>query len=135
MKNRVMKQSVVVCLFVVGCGGLDDALRARAANDLGCPPEGLQSDSVGSDQERVSCGDKAQIYYRNSDEEGWVSPLDRAEVELECPKKDLQTKVLDNKTVAVTGCEKKAIYVLESELTKTGPFSAGMVHKWVRNDK
>ena len=127
---------MIAILFpLTGCGGLDDALRARAANDLSCSPEALQSDEVGRLHERVSCGDKTQIYYQNTEDEGWVSPVDRASVELECATTDLSTKVIDDRTVAVTGCGKKAIYVLESELTKTGPFSAGMRHKWVRDDR
>ena len=70
--------------------------------------------------EATGCG-HAVMYRWNSVERKWYSVLDRATFDLSCPKDQIQVQELGSKTqVGVSGCDKKATYVLTS-------------HGWIQN--
>lgn len=103
---------VATLAFLPSCLSGTAELPARAANDLACPQQqvSLQRET-GYFRRAVGCG-KQNVYAYLISEDRWVSPIDRAEFEFSCPRKDLTVQVLtDDTTVGVSGCEKKAVYV------------------------
>jgi hypothetical protein len=113
--QRSFAWSLSIAAF--SCGAGDAALTAQAASDLRCGASEVATTSVGHLVERASCGGRELLYYGN--EERWISPLDKAVFELECPRRELLVKVLDDQTVGVSGCGNKAVYVLSDDTKRT----------------
>jgi hypothetical protein len=105
--------ALVACGFLaVGCFATSgtEVLLQRSASDLGCPSvEEVSTGFVGVKEVR-GCG-KTNVYVRSGGEQQWLSPLDRAPFELGCDKASLTTSPLDPKTVGVSGCGKRAVYI------------------------
>ncbi len=100
-------------LFLTGCGPSTAELGPRAALDLECAPEkiSIQGEHVWV-QKAAGC-DKENVYLYDPQENKWLSPLDRAAFDLSCPKKDLVGHTLmNNETIGISGCNRKAVYVL-----------------------
>jgi hypothetical protein len=80
---------IFFCVLAIGCGGATEGqLRARAGNDLHCPPETLHVDRVDRRTRTVSgCGSRATyievcqevISYDQKRDCAWVSSGDRPE--------------------------------------------------------
>ncbi len=99
-----------------------EVLQARSAKDLGCPTvEQVETGFIGVMEVR-GCG-KTNVYVYGGGESAWLSPLDRAPFEMSCDKSELVTTVLDPKTVGVSGCGKRAVYI--------AVFPGGALGKWV----
>ena len=100
-------------LLLSACGPSTAELGPRAATDLSCAPEkiSIQGDHVWV-QKASGCG-KETVYLYDPQEGKWLSPLDRAAFDLSCPKTELTAQTLmNNDTVGITGCGRKAVYVI-----------------------
>ena len=104
----------------------------QVASDLGCSPDAVVTNDLGSWRERVSCNGKELLYYRDDDTNRWMSPLDRAVFEMSCPKEQLVANVIDNQTVGVTGCGKKVLYLMVTS-QELRPMGVKTKHTWVVN--
>jgi hypothetical protein len=95
-------------LGLLGCAG---SPKPAAATDLGCPEEQLTLSEQGWLQIVNGCGKEMAYVYWGGDQ-GWVSPLKRAAFDLSCPKEQITGQYLGENSVGVTGCGKKAVYVV-----------------------
>ena len=111
-------------LVAAGCAASPraDELLARSRKDLACPAAQEVDTGFMSVAEVRGCG-KANVYLYAGGESAWLSPLDRAPFELSCERSQLTTTILDPKTVGVSGCGKRAVYV--------AVFPGGDLGKWV----
>jgi hypothetical protein len=97
-------------LTLAGCSVA--RLRAKAALDFKCDPAAVRSEAIEgwADAEKAfGCGRTNWYVY---DGARWISPSDRASVELSCPMEELTVTALDKTTISVRGCDGKAVYVL-----------------------
>lgn len=97
----------------VACGGKAE-LRAKAMADLApCPEASIEtSGSTWTNLgEAKGCGKENRYVYTDA---GWVSALDRAHFELSCKKEELTVHVMNYNMVGVSGCGKKAVYLLRN---------------------
>jgi hypothetical protein len=69
------------------------------------------------------CG-KSAVYFSHA-QTGWTSPFERAAFEMPCDVSKLSASMIDESTVAVSGCEKKAVYLVSV---------GGEGAKWVVNN-
>lgn len=93
-------------------GAVGQKLRAKAANDFKCDPEKIETERVPNTvyyEHASGCGRQDWYIYEGT---AWVAPTDRAVFEMDCPKEQLTTMPIDRTTVGVSGCGKKAVYVL-----------------------
>jgi hypothetical protein len=120
-KRKIMRNNVTIVgaawsgLIVLCCttyGSVLPALKAKAASDFGCSEGSVQNETFAEGFEKVKGCGKEDIYAWDSGQEKWISALDRAEFDLSCKRERLTSKHLGARDVGVTGCGKKATYVL-----------------------
>ena len=79
-------------------------VRSQAAQDFPCPEAQVQTSETAHGIRARGCGKEA-IYLRNL-----RSPLTRAAYELACPAEQLKMVDLDESSIGVEGCGRKATY-------------------------
>ena len=98
------------CLFACQTPHVEP-VAAAARIDLDCSWVEIREAYVSSTWVKAATGcGKENLYVTNS-EGNYVSPLDRAELDLECDKKALTTTRLGGDQIGVWGCGRKATYV------------------------
>lgn len=115
-----------VLLLGAGCGpsAATVRLRSKAAKDLRCSDANLETSTMPNSMywERVNgCGKTNWYVYDGRD---WSSPADRAAYDMSCSVEKMSVDAIDKTTYGVTGCDKKAVYILL--FSPAGP-------QWVRN--
>jgi hypothetical protein len=109
---------LILALFsgaLAACGGGGNRnvfmLKDVASVDLSCDAHSL----VASDEKYIGtvrgCGREAAYIWQR--DKRWLSPFDRAAIELSCPRAELSAKILSQNSVAVNGCGKSVIYVAD----------------------
>jgi len=97
-------------LVAVGCAS-QKVLVKTAASELQCAESEIKTYPQDTYLSHVEgCGRKNVYLYANGE---WSSPLRRASFDLDCPNWKLRVRALDQTTVGVAGCERKATYVLD----------------------
>jgi hypothetical protein len=102
-------------LIVLSCtpySSVLPALKAKAASDFHCSENALRNETFTEGIEKVSGCGKEDLYAWDSAQTKWISALDRAEFDLSCKREQLTSKHLGARDVGVTGCGKKATYIL-----------------------
>jgi hypothetical protein len=105
-------RNLFAMLLLVGCAGAGGKLRAKAAVDFKCDAETISTEGVQGwayFEKAYGCGKQNWYVY---DGQEWVSPLDRAAFELSCPSEHMTAMAIDKTTIGVTGCNRRAVYVL-----------------------
>jgi hypothetical protein len=109
-KARVKPWTLMALLTLasqlVACGS---ALRDAGATALRCPPEQVESHEPAFYTGYASgCGRETVLAYNGH---SWVSPLKRASFDMECAPEKLQITRIGDRSVGITGCGKRAVYL------------------------
>ena len=113
--TRCFVSSVLIAGAASSCSSYNStlpALKTKAASDFACGEAQVQNETLSQGLEKAKGCGKENLYAYYWDKEIWLSPLDRAEFDLDCKRGELSTQHLGAKDVGVSGCGKKAVYVL-----------------------
>lgn len=103
-----------ILLTITACGR---SVLTIAAAELNCAEDTLTAETVVGlpaphRLEKVSGCDNMTLYYKLGGK--WVSPLERASSDMSCPKEQITGTPLDDKlTIGMSGCGKKAVYIVD----------------------
>jgi len=113
MNLRHFWLAVVVVWVGSACGPSTGNLEVRAAQDLQCSKKDIELRNAkgyqGYYKTAWGCGRSLPYLYDGSTKK-WVSPLDRAAFEMNCPKDQMTVVPLDSATVGVQGCGQRGVY-------------------------
>ena len=107
-----MARALLACMFLGACTPLPGPVAAAAQNDLACAWVDVREAYVTATWMKAATGCGKETLYVANSEGRYVSPLDRAEGDLDCEKKELKAARLGPGQVGVWGCGRRATYVV-----------------------
>lgn len=113
MSPRHLLLAVVVVWICSACGPSTGNLEVQAAQDLQCSEDEIELRNTkgysGYRKTAWGCG-RSLFYLYDGSMKKWVSPLERAAFEMNCPKQQMTVFPLDSRTVGVHGCGQRGVY-------------------------
>ena len=100
---------VILFAAVTGLAGCQFSALKDAQPDFPCTQ--LHEEFLGDAVKKVTgCGMENVYGYTN---DRWQSPKERAAFDMDCSRDKLTAHDLGSRTVGITGCDKKAVYVAQ----------------------